>query len=146
MYEGIHTCGSAKACWHRRRHIRIHDGNDWNVMRINTNEFAVLFNIRNNIVNSNLCCRTRCCCNSDDWQARILSRRQAFKAAYIGELRVRNNGSNRFTCIDWTTATNGNDNIGTSRLTSLNTSRYIFDGRIWFDTIVDFIIDACRIK
>ena len=78
MNEGIHTCRRTKTSWHRCGHIRIHDGYDWDVMRVDANEFTVLFNICNNVVNRNLCSRTRCCRHSDDWQAWMFRRCQSF--------------------------------------------------------------------
>ena len=146
MNEGIHTGGRTKTSWHRCGHIRVHDGYNWYVMRVNTNEFTVLFNICNNVVNSNLCRRTRCGRHSNNRQARMFCRRHSFKATYITELRVRHNCSNGLTCINSTATAYSNDSFSTSRLTSSHTRCYVFNGWIRLNIVIDIISNTCRIK
>ena len=144
--EGIHAGRCAKTSWHRCRHIRVHDGYDWNIMRVNTYEFTILFNICNNVVNRNLSSRTRCSRHSYNRQAWMFRRCHAFKATHIAELRICNNRSNSFTCIDSTATAYSNDSFSTCRLTSSHTRCYVFNGWIRLNIVIDIISNTCRIK
>ena len=146
MHEGIHTGRRTKTSWHRCGHIRVHDGYDWNIMRINTYEFTVLFNICNNVVNSNLCRRTRCSRHSNNRQAWMFRRCHPFKATHIAKLRVRHNRCNSLTCIDSTATAYSNDSFSTCCLTSSHTRCYVFNGWIRLNIIIYIVSNTCRIK
>ena len=146
MNEGIHPGRRTKTSWHRCGHIRVHDGYDWNIMRVNTYKFTVLFNICNNVVNSNLCSRTRCGRHSNNRQAWMFRRCHPFKATHIAELRVRHNRSNSLTCIDSTATAYSNDSFSTCSLTSSHTRCYVFNGWIRLNIVIDIISNTCRIK
>ena len=115
-------------------------------MRVNTYKFTVLFNICNNVVNSNLCSRTRCGRYSDNRQAWMFCRRHSFKATYITELRIRHNCSNGLTCINSTAPTYSNDSFSTCCLTSSHTRCYVFNGWIRLNIVIYIVSNTCRIK
>ena len=146
MNEGIHTSRCAKAGWHGRRHIRIDYSDNWNVMRVYANKFAVLFHVSDNIVDGNLCCRTGCSRHSDNRQARMFCRRQAFKTTHIAKFRICHNRSNSLTRVDSTATAYSNDHISTSRLTCSHTRCYIFNGWIRLNIVIYIVSNACRIK
>ena len=146
MCQCIHTCRSGQALRHRRHHFRINNCDDRHIMWVNTYEFTFLFNISNNVVNSNFCSGSCCCRNCNDRYARFLCRCSAFQTSYIFKFRIRNDNSNCFCSIHRRTATDCNDIICTGFFKCGHTILYVLDCRVCLNIRVNFVFQTIFFK
>ena len=137
--ERVHACWSGEFCWHWHHHVGVNESDERNVVNINADEFALCLNIGDNIVDCDFCRRSRSCGNCENRKAGVFSRRNSFKASHIGKFGVRHDDSDSLCRVHWRAAANRNDVIRASLFASRNSSRHIFDRRIWFDFWINFV-------
>ena len=93
--QRVHTRGSRQALGHRSHHFGIDHSNDGNVVYVHADEFALLFDIRNDIINRDLGRRARRRGNRDDGNGRILRRRYAFQRTHVLEFGIGDDDARR---------------------------------------------------
>ena len=133
MCQGIHTCRSCQSLWHRRHHLRIYDCDNRHVVRIYTDEFSLLLDISDNIVDRYLCCCSCCCRHCNDRNTWILGWCCSFQTSYIFEFRIGNDDTDCFGCIHRRSSADCDNIISSRFLKCLNSVLYILNRRIWFN-------------
>ena len=139
MGQCIHSGCRGQALWHGGHHFRVHHCNNRDIVCVYTYKFALFLNIRDYIVDGNLCRGSGCgwnCNNRDTW---VLGRCNALQAPHILEFRVGNDHANGLGCIHGRTAADCNDIVCSGCLKCSNAGLYILNGWIGFDVGINLI-------
>ena len=108
-------------------------------MRVNANHLAVLLNICDNVVDSNLGSSTSCGRNCDYRHCRLLCGSYALQGAYISELRVVDDDTDSLCGIHGRTAADSYKVISAALLERCNAGLNVFDRGVRLDIIVNLV-------
>ena len=146
MCKSIHTGCSLEACRHRGHHIRVYDCDDRYIVGIDTDKFSLVFRIRDDIVDGNLC-RSPCCCRYGyDRNTGILCRSHSLKTPYILKLRIGYDYTDSLGCIHWGSAAYSNYTVRSAFLECLYSGLHVFYRGIRLDIWIKLIRNACCLQ
>ena len=138
MRQGVHAGSRLQRRRHSVHHIGIDKGHLRNIVRVDTDEFAPLFFIGDDIVNRHLRRGTRGGRHREDRHAGLTGGRQPLEATDIGEFRVTLNNTDRLTGILRRTAADGDQVIRPAALKGLQPLLDHGDGRVR-DHVAEYI-------
>ena len=146
MRQRVHTGCGGQTFRHRGHHIRIDNSNLGNIVRVNANEFPLLLNIGNNVIDRDLCCGACGRRNGNRKDCMLFRRRNAFERANVRKFRIVDDDTDRFRGIHCAAAADRNDAIRFCLLERCNAGLNVFNRRIRLDVAVNFIRKACLIQ
>ena len=131
---------------HAGDHVGIHDGDDRDIVRIRTDELAVLLHVGNDVVNRDLGRRAGGGGHRDDRQALVLGGGCALQRTDIRKLRVCHDDGDGLAGVDGAAAADGHDHIRARVLAERDALLHILDGGVGLDPIIDGVGNARRIE
>ena len=131
--QGVHTGGGRQALRHGGHHIRVHDRDHGDVVRVHAYEFTVFLHVGDDVVDGDFRGRAGGRRNSDDRHRRILGFHRAFQTAHVLVLRIADDDADGLGRVHRGTAADGHDAVGARRAEGLDTGLYVFNGGVRFD-------------
>ena len=140
--ESVHTRRSREALGHGAHHIGIDDGDDGDIVHVDADHLAVLFRVRDDVVDGDFrrgACRRG---NGDDGHALIFGGSDALERADIGEFGVGDDDADRLSGIHRGAAADGDDAVCTALLERFHARLHVLDRRVRLDLRIDLVSDA----
>ena len=128
--QRVHTGGGGQTGGHRAHHLRVDDGNDGHVVRVNADELALLLNIGDNVVDGDLGCGAGSGRDGDDGHAGLLGVRYALKGAHVGEFGVVDDDADGLGGVHGGAAADGDQVIRACGLKRGDTVGHVLDGGV----------------
>ncbi len=146
MGQGVKTGGDLEAARHGVGQIRIDEGDDRNVVRVDGHELTLVGGIGDHIVDGGF--RSGACGgrHAEDRHGRVLGVGNAFQGEHIGKLRVGGDDADALAGVLRGAAAQTDQEISTGCGELGNAILNAFDRRVRLDVVEDLVRHACLIK
>ena len=137
--QRIQTGGDFQSTRHGVGQIRVDEGDNRDVMRVDCHELALVGGIRDYIVDGRF---RRCACcggHAENRDGRVLGVRHAFQRQHVGELWVRGDDADALARVLWRATAETNEEVGSSGSKFLHAVLDAFNRRIRLDIVEDLI-------
>ena len=146
MCQRIHSGRCRQSLRHGGHHFRIYHSNDRHIMRIYAYKLSLSLNIRDNIVDRNLCSGTCGCRHSNDRHTRLPGRRNALQASDVLKFRICDDNADRFCRIHRRSAADCNDIVRSGFFERSHTGLHVLNRRICLDVGINLVGKPCLIQ